>query len=612
MRLWLRLALLMALVALVPLGLAMGRAIQVSVRSAQRSAQVVIERDAHLVASVLGNVVAGEARALQGWLALQPDLDRRPASQQEALLQAIRVARPDLGVLVLVDAEGVLVVPPAFGTLGGDASAEAQGAAAAALLLKLPISEVRPELVGDGVEGDPEGRQGHPGWALGPPYARTEGGRVVAPLVIAGPWTSGMVLGAEIDVERAFEDVLGGAPGPERSAAVLTRDARIAWSTRDANLDAARLKMLLGTHAGFADDVLGVYGGVAPIAGTDWTVVITEPASVSERSADLLRRQALSVMGVSMVLALLFGVVVARGVSEPVGSLRDAANAVADGDYTRRVAVDGTDEVGELATAFNHMAARLARNRDEIQAQQSKIQAFNQELQERVEARTAELRAAQSQLVASGKLAAVAEISAGLAHELNNPLTGVLGLTQLLRARLPAEPLLGSLEREAERCREVVGTMLRLSAEEVDRDPSDVIDLRVCVGDALGLMHGPYRQRGIALTYKPSVEPVLARVHPAACVRVLVQLLQSMRAGLPDGAAVELRLQGRGGQAATILLEADRELAAGATRDDFLAGGLGGWVARREVDDWGGALAELESGRGWAVTLPRGEGRADA
>jgi hypothetical protein len=95
-------------------------------------------------------------------------------------------------------------------------------------------------------------------------------------------------------------------------------------------------------------------------------------------------------------------------------------------------------------------------------------------------------------------------------------------------------------------------------------------------------------------------------------VRVLVQLLQSMRAGLPDGAAVELRLQGRGGQAATILLEADRELAAGATRDDFLAGGLGGWVARREVDDWGGALAELESGRGWAVTLPRGEGRADA
>src|SRR4029450_1838117 len=94
------------------------------------------------------------------------------------------------------------------------------------------------------------------------------------------------------------------------------------------------------------------------------------------------------------------------------------------------------------------------------------IMAWNQTLERRVEDKTTELRQAQDLILRSRSLSALGELGAGVAHEVNNPRPGVLGIVQLLIADLPAGhpalPLLDDLEREALRIRKIVHNMLRL------------------------------------------------------------------------------------------------------------------------------------------------------
>jgi signal transduction histidine kinase len=114
-----------------------------------------------------------------------------------------------------------------------------------------------------------------------------------------------------------------------------------------------------------------------------------------------------------------------------------------------------------VADSFNRMCA-------EIEAREREIRHWNEELRARVDGKTDELKQAQRALLESRKIAAMAALAAGVAHEINNPLTGVIGLTQVLigRARKAGSSdaeLLASVEREALRVRDIVSKMLALT-----------------------------------------------------------------------------------------------------------------------------------------------------
>ena len=88
--------------------------------------------------------------------------------------------------------------------------------------------------------------------------------------------------------------------------------------------------------------------------------------------------------------------------------------------------VAGNDEFARLAGSFNRMS-------EEIEKRNAEIHGWNQELQERVDDRTTELREAQKQLLHSQKLSAVNSLAAGVAHEINNPLFSILTATILVQ-----------------------------------------------------------------------------------------------------------------------------------------------------------------------------------
>ena len=133
------------------------------------------------------------------------------------------------------------------------------------------------------------------------------------------------------------------------------------------------------------------------------------------------------------------------------------------------------------------MAGGLEEARQKITQQTDEIKAWNQTLEKRVEEKTAELRQAQDLLFRSRSLSALGELGAGVAHEINNPLTGALGIVQLLIADLPAghpaRPLLQDLESEALRIRKIVQNMLRLAQRQSGHDTTPVdlgADARRC------------------------------------------------------------------------------------------------------------------------------------
>jgi two-component system NtrC family sensor kinase len=168
---------------------------------------------------------------------------------------------------------------------------------------------------------------------------------------------------------------------------------------------------------------------------------------------------------------------VARRITRPLGVMVDAAGKIASGDLAHRVGVGSRDEIGRLARAFNRMT-------DELSLAHEDLTQWGRTLERRVEERTRELRDTQDQLVVSEKLASLGKMAAGVAHEINNPLTAILLNCHLLLERQGLVPdeeeSLRLIADETTRCAGIVGGLLDFArqtpSQAAPTDINDVID----------------------------------------------------------------------------------------------------------------------------------------
>ncbi len=206
--------------------------------------------------------------------------------------------------------------------------------------------------------------------------------------------------------------------------------------------------------------VATTHSSVAP-AG----LVVTVPRSATYLTARSLLMQLVWVGSVLVLIATVVATLIARRLSRPIEQLSKAADTVGTGNFDVAVDVRTHDEVAQLSQSFNTMAGNL-RERD------------------------ARLREANAQLVQSEKMAAVGQLSAGLAHEVKNPLAGILGFAQLTRRSLQDPDTVAKnldiIERETRRCTEIISNLMRFSRQEPGE--RDATDINVTVTRAVALV----------------------------------------------------------------------------------------------------------------------------
>jgi len=159
---------------------------------------------------------------------------------------------------------------------------------------------------------------------------------------------------------------------------------------------------------------------------------------------------------------------------EPLQGMVVATHQIADGDLNHKVEIRSQDEIGELASAFNQMTEKLKAANEELVD-------WGKTLEKKVEERTRELVEMQARLVQSEKLASLGKLAAGVAHEINNPLGGVLIYTHLLLEDADRDSgqyeNLKKIVKETTRCKDIVKGLLEFSRpKEPEMVPTDIHD----------------------------------------------------------------------------------------------------------------------------------------
>ena len=234
----------------------------------------------------------------------------------------------------------------------------------------------------------------------------------------------------------------------------------------------------------------------------------------------------------------------------PVAALVQATRRVARDQLELEIPVTWSGELGLLAASFNDMTRSLRHARHELDALMSS-------LEHQVQERTAALRMAQDQLVRSEKLSSLGKLSASIAHEINNPLAGILTFAKLIARILDQgapddatrKTLLRHLhlvERETERCTAIVRNLLDFARER----PLTIKDVSVnsVVEEAIELLANQITIQGMQLEKRlgavPFVEGDFGQLRQA-CVNVIMNACEAMGRGGKLSVQTELVEGGR-------------------------------------------------------------------
>jgi two-component system, NtrC family, sensor kinase len=307
------------------------------------------------------------------------------------------------------------------------------------------------------------------------------------------------------------------------------------------------------------------------------------------------RTATLAGAGAILLIASAVFLLVRRLVTRKIAALVEGTRLVSSGELGHRIPDLGRDELGALAVSFNEM--------------------------------TSALRDARGRLLRSEQLASLGRLAAGISHEINNPLTGILLLTSSMLERLdPADPRAGDLRTvvsETKRCREIVKGLLDFARQGEHRRTS--VEVRELFDRALGVVRPRCERQGIGLTV-PDAGAASPRVlvDPDQMQQVLLNLLLNALEALPDGGKItlgwrEAEKAGEGGGGFVELRVEDT--GPGIPSEDLAhvfepfyttkekGTGLGLAICWGIVEQHGGTVSiESRAGRGTAVTirLPHG------
>jgi len=213
-----------------------------------------------------------------------------------------------------------------------------------------------------------------------------------------------------------------------------------------------------------------------PIRDIEDTIIgILYVGTLEQPFLDIASRVMGTFVGIASLCILLVVVILyfATGrIINPLWKMVEATQKISQGDLSHTVEVTSKDEVGYLAASFNKMT-------EDLRAANMELVNWGKTLEKKVEQRTEELTKMQASLIQSEKLASLGKLSAGVAHEINNPLGGILIYSHLLLEDTPKDsPHRSNLKKiikETSRCKEIVKGLLEFARpKDPEMSPLDI------------------------------------------------------------------------------------------------------------------------------------------
>ena len=254
--------------------------------------------------------------------------------------------------------------------------------------------------------------------------------------------------------------------------------------------------------------------------------------SLEAKTGNLVQRVVLVALGL-MVLVAGLSAYLSRALTRPVSLLSASARRIAEGDREHRIRLTTGDEIEELSNQFNQMLESLAEHRHDIEEANRELREANRKLTE-----------LQAQLVRSERLAALGQLSAGVSHELDNPVGVILGYAELtMEESEPGSPLheyAVVVREEAKRCKRIIAGLLDFSRP--SSGVAENLDLKALIVALVKHLEDQRPFRRISWNLELGDRETVVKADPDSMRQVLVNLALNAAQAMGDEGVITINV----------------------------------------------------------------------
>jgi signal transduction histidine kinase len=213
--------------------------------------------------------------------------------------------------------------------------------------------------------------------------------------------------------------------------------------------------------------------GQIKFGGPQWILLVSHDTREIFNPIFILRSHILNASLIIIVLTVLVTLFISRSITMPIARLREGTDIIGKGNLDYKVGTEANDEVGQLSRAFDQMTENLKKvtaSRDELNKEilvRKQAEAELKNTYEELKKAHRQLEESEAQLIQSEKMRTLGMVTAGIAHELNNPMMGMLNFVQYCIKHTPEDDrrygILKDVEQEINRCISIVRNLLTFS-----------------------------------------------------------------------------------------------------------------------------------------------------